>query len=144
MVKINGASIIPLSESECNMLLDPSLVVWDKYHTSILESVSNRRATNERNLVIRSKKYIDDTENAADWMKRSYPESIANDERKTTFWTSCIVFLASKFKSALPLVSIGEQTACKNGSKKFWGGSHHGSCWIQSMQRRSTTSPASC
>jgi hypothetical protein len=78
MAKINDANIIPLSESECNMLLDPDMVVWNKYHTSILESVSNHQDSNEHNSAIRSKKYINDVENAADWMKRSYPESRVN------------------------------------------------------------------
>ena len=60
------------------MLLDPNMVVWNKYHTSILESVSNHQDSNEHNSAIRSKKYINDVENAADWMKRSYPESRVN------------------------------------------------------------------
>ena len=110
MAKINDANIIPLSESECNMLLDPDMVVWNKYHTSILESVSNHQDSNEHNSAIRSKKYINDVENAADWLKRSYPESIANYERKRTFWTSCIVFLASEFKSCLALLFLYDES----------------------------------
>ena len=103
MPKINDMSIIPFSESECNMLIDPTVVEWDEYHTSILESVSNCRATNKHNSAIRSKKYINYVEDAADRMKRSYPDSIANDERKRTVWTSCIVALASDFESRLAL-----------------------------------------
>ena len=49
MPKINDLSIIPFSESECNMLIDPAVVAWDEYHTIILESVSNCRATNKHN-----------------------------------------------------------------------------------------------
>ena len=41
MPKINAMSIFPLSESECNMLINPAVVEWDEYHTSILESVYN-------------------------------------------------------------------------------------------------------
>jgi len=103
MPKINDLSIIPFSESECNMLIDPAVVAWDEYHTIILESVSNCRATNKHNSAIRSKKYIDYVEDAADRMKRSYPDSIADDERKRTVWTSCIVALASEFESRLAL-----------------------------------------
>jgi hypothetical protein len=42
-------------------------------------------------------------EDAADCMKRNYPDSIANDERKRIVWTSCIVALASDFESPLAL-----------------------------------------
>ena len=49
MPKINDMSIIPFSERECNMLIDPAVVAWDEYHTIILESVSNCRATNKHN-----------------------------------------------------------------------------------------------
>jgi hypothetical protein len=31
------------------MLIDPSMVAWDEYHMSILESVSNCWATNKHN-----------------------------------------------------------------------------------------------
>ena len=65
MPKINDMSIIPFSESECDMLIDPAVVAWDEYHTIILESVSNCRATNKHNSAIRSKKYIDYVEDAA-------------------------------------------------------------------------------
>jgi len=96
MPKINDMSIIPFSEGDCNMLIDPSVVAWDEYHTSILESVSNCRATNKHNSANRSKKYIDYVEDAADRMKRNYPDSIANDERKKIVWTSCIVIIEGR------------------------------------------------
>ena len=79
---------------------------WDEYHTSILESVSNCRATNKHNSAIRSKKYINYVEDAADRMKRSYPDSIANDERKRLSGRAALLLLRLTLSHALPLVSI--------------------------------------
>jgi hypothetical protein len=103
MPKIHNMSIIPFSEGDCNVLIDPSLVAWDEYHTSILKSVSNCWAAKKHNSANRSKKYIDYVEDVADRMKRNYPDSIANDKRKRTVWMSCFVALASKFEGHLAL-----------------------------------------
>ena len=88
------------------MLIDPAVVAWDEYHTIILESVSNCRATNKHNSAIRSKKYIDYVEDAADRMKRSYPDSIAMTRGRGLSGRAALSLLRLTLSHALPLVSI--------------------------------------
>lgn len=105
MPKINNMSITSLTTAEYEMLLDPQVVKWDQFHTAILESISNRRATNENNAKSRRHAYITDIEHASDAVKLDYPDVIANyvDQRRRDDWSSCIVVLTSAFESCLSL-----------------------------------------
>ena len=52
LLKIKGRCVISLSAKEVGMLLGPSIVDWDEFHTSIVTSISNPRATNQHNCAI--------------------------------------------------------------------------------------------
>ena len=134
-------SITSLTTAEYEMLLDPQVVKWDQFHTAILESISNRRATNENNAKSRRHAYITDIEHASDAVKLDYPDVIANyvDQRRRDDWSSCIVVLTSAFESCLSLgLKHGENNPLKPESNQFWRS--HGHQLIPSMRGKYVTS----
>ena len=50
---------ISLTANEVNMMLDPDHVQWDSFHTSLLQSIFDNRATNKTNASIRTRIHTD-------------------------------------------------------------------------------------
>jgi hypothetical protein len=95
---------IPLScrlliEAEIDSLLDPSVVDWNDFYLSYLESISKHRGTNSKNACERSHSQIDELESLSDCLMKDHPECIVGgSSSKKNEWQSCINVLIFEFQ----------------------------------------------
>ena len=99
-----------LSLDEIDSLTDANIVDWHDFHTEYLDSLSNRRARNEKSMIDKSHDHIDDFEKLSTNLSEQFPDSFVDalgDEKKNRMkkneWRSCVIALCHEYQRLLNL-----------------------------------------
>ena len=99
-----------LSLDEIDSLTDPNIVDWHDFHLEYLDSLSNRRAKNEKSTIDKSHGLIDDLEMLSTKLSEQFPDNFAdvlgdekNNRTKRNEWRGCIIALCHEYQRLLNL-----------------------------------------
>ena len=89
---------VSLKEAEVKMMVDPTHVPWDAFHTGLLHSIFDNRASNKTNAATCTRSHSDEKMRLMQELHEAYPSSLSNltDHRKQT-WISGVDALAVDF-----------------------------------------------
>lgn len=89
---------VSLKEAEVKMMVDPTHVPWDAFHTGLLHSIFDNRASNKTNAATCTRSHSDEKMRLMQELHEAYPSSLSNltDHRKQT-WRSGVDALAVDF-----------------------------------------------
>ena len=89
--------------NEIDLLTDANIVDWHDFHSEYLDSLSNRRARNEKSTIDRSHDHIDDFEELSKNLSEHLPDSfvdVLGDEKKNE-WPGCVIALCHEYQRLL-------------------------------------------
>lgn len=83
-------------------MLDQKHVDWETFHTSLIQAISDNRATNKTNQYTRSRNHSDQKEQLYHQLARAFPSFVSDaGDRKKQQWTCAIDSLAAEFARLL-------------------------------------------